>query len=104
MDGWLHVSIETPLATLVRFHPVARVLRIGPRIAIDGQVVSREYRKVSLQLAPGPHQLEVWMQWVAKLAVASARFDIEPGSSIVARYRIVRGPSGVLDLGPAKAS
>jgi len=101
MDGWLHIEIEHGLAQLTRFHPVARLIRSGPRIAIDGNVVSRDYKRFSLQLPEGTHQLEIWILFlVIRTSVASRTIEIASGRSIVARYRpgVARGLPGVIEV------
>jgi hypothetical protein len=102
MDGWLHVTISHPLATITRFHPVARVLRVGPRIAIDGTVVSRSYTGGSFQLPPGPHQLEIWMSWLLfpHAHRATCRIEVSAGQTVSATYYAAarRGAPGRIEL------
>jgi hypothetical protein len=102
MDGWLHVRIEHRVAQVARFHPVARLLLTGPRIALDGTVVSRAYVKDTLRLTPGPHLLEIWISLaIATMHPAALSLDIAPGMSVVARYRggARRDAPGHIDLG-----
>jgi hypothetical protein len=101
MDGWLHIEIEHGLAQLTRFHPAARLIRSGPRIAIDGKVVSRDYKRFSVQLPEGKHDLEIWIQFAfVRVSYASRTIEIASGHSIVAEYRpgVARGLPGIISL------
>jgi hypothetical protein len=103
VDGSLHVSISHGLVMGARFNPMAWLIRTGPRIAIDGKVVSRAYKAASFQLPPGRHRLEIWIRWiiVPRLHHASCTFDLAAGESIVARYSAPRTRDGhaVIELG-----
>jgi hypothetical protein len=110
MDGSLEVRISSKLAMVTRIHPVARLFRMGPRIAIDGVVVSRAYKEVTLQLPEGTHTLEVWIAWMLFRAhPASLPIEIVAGQTLVARYHeaIERNGRGRIELGeplpPARA-
>ena len=96
--GTLVVRTTHPLSAIARMHPIARVLRSGIRIAIDGTVVSRE-TEVTLPLPVGEHRLEVWMRWMLlRTAQATAVIEIVPGETLIARYSAPEGV-GVFQFG-----
>ena len=102
MNGKLKVEMHVGRFVIWRFNPMARLLRMGPKVAIDGKVVARTFKALELELPIGPHELEISIVplYLPEIQRASLVIDIVTGQTIVAHYRMgnTRSPAR-LELG-----
>lgn len=76
--GYLHLTIQGSAMTSNM---------LTPNVIIDGRHYPASYGSNTFPLPPGPHQLEMYAQWMRKYGQAQLQFNVAPGQQVPVFYR-----------------